>query len=229
MKMSKDLKSSQKIFKEKVENIFPDEQIENVYKKFNQLAKDGKLERKDFKEVISELFEDKEDERVFPILNNEIFLDRMFSYLDNKNQKYVGHEEMTQGLTEMFSPDTEHMIKFKFFVYDFENKGYITNEDMFKVCKSFITLYIDLIEKEKSDLELEKFAKGRQIIDGEKGDQKLKEIIGWAFEAANKKEVGRITKEEFGNTFRNNEELFDWKSIHDSFMDELEQDIEGLI
>ena len=60
-------------------------------------------------------------------------------------------------------------------------------------------------------MELEKFAKGRQIIEGEKGDTKLREIIGWAFDAAGKKEVGRLTKEEFNEVFEKNEDLFDWR------------------
>ena len=129
----------------------------------------------------------------------------------------------------MFSSDTKDMMKFKFHVYDLEDKGTITVEDMFKVAKSFIKVYLDIMEKEKSDLELEKFAKGRNILEGEKGDKQLKEIVLWAFDAADKKNEGKMSRDEFDRAFKKNEELFDWKAMFDALIDELRNEVENLI
>ena len=224
-----DIRQSQQKVMDRTENVFGDDEIETMFAEFTKVAKDGKLGRDAFPGVLSKLFEDPDDEQVAVILTNELLMDRMFSFLDTDKSGMLTHEQLADGIGTMFSAETKDHVTFKFFVYDEGQKGFFTPDDMLKVCKAHLAADLALRAKERTGDAKAAFDKGVALVQGETGDAKLRELIGYAFQAADANEEGKISKEQFAASYPPNQELFDWNNVVEDVLDELEAELEGAL
>lgn len=235
---SESLSVSAKKVNEKLENVFPDERVENMFAYFESKAKDGFVSKEDFPAVLTSLFEDTKHEQVAFLLENEYFMERTFCFLDQGAKGKLSAEDF-ERVSIMFSADSDDLISFRFFVYDVGQKGYIVKQDMFKMIHSCFVTALKVKERELKELvdakqaepeDLVAFAKAREQLLGEKNvaDEKIQQAVAWAFETTVREKPEQISEQEFREANRKNDEFFDWRSLVEDLTD-LADDLQRLL
>ena len=58
--------------------------------------------------------------------------------MDVNKDKLIQFEEFVGGLSSLYGKDNELKLKFAFQVYDFDEDGFISNGDLYKVLKMMV-------------------------------------------------------------------------------------------
>lgn len=71
----------------------------------------------------------------FDVVTEEVLMDRVFCAFDKNNVGVIRLEEWITGLSTFLRGTFEERTAFAFFVYDLNNDGYITREEMFHLLR----------------------------------------------------------------------------------------------
>ncbi|XP_075210316.1 calaxin-like [Lycorma delicatula] len=72
----------------------------------------------------------------FDVITEEVLMDRIFCAFDKNNFGVIRLEDWIIGLSTFLRGTFEERTSFAFFVYDLNNDGYITREEMFHLLKN---------------------------------------------------------------------------------------------
>lgn len=79
----------------------------------------------------------------FGITTEEILTDRIFCFFDQQNDGVIHEDEWVIGLSVLLKGTQEERIKYTFSIYDLNNDGFITKEEIFSLLR-FIHLIVVL-------------------------------------------------------------------------------------
>ncbi|CAD5112035.1 DgyrCDS1284 [Dimorphilus gyrociliatus] len=111
-------------------------------------------------------------------MTDDIFMDRVFRAFDTDNNSYVSEEEWVTGMSVFLRGTVQERVKFCFTVYDLNQDGYISREEMFHVLKNSLL-------KQASD---------------EDPDEGIKELVDIALKALDQDHDNRISFLDFENS-----------------------------
>jgi Ca2+-binding EF-hand superfamily protein len=69
-------------------------------------------------------------------MTDDFLMDRIFRAFDSDNDSHISMEEWIEGLSKFVRGTEEERIMFAFVVYDLNNDGYITKDEMFPMLKA---------------------------------------------------------------------------------------------
>nr|XP_033787034.1 EF-hand calcium-binding domain-containing protein 1 [Geotrypetes seraphini] len=84
------------------------------------------LDRNKFRNILHNTFE----------MTDDMIMDRVFRAFDKDNDSYISVTEWIEGLAVFLRGNLDEKIKYCFEVYDLNNDGYITREEMFHLLKN---------------------------------------------------------------------------------------------
>lgn len=215
---------------------FSDQAIESLFATFEEKAVNGSISKEDFGVVFRSFFEDPDNEQVAMVLQNSLLMDRIFDFLDTKKQGRLSAQDL-ERVSLMFSADGDELISFRFFVYDIGSKGHVTREDMGRVVSSCFETLLKIREKDLAQLAsqdqteagaLEKFQKAKEKLASGESQKKIEESVTWAFDIAARQDRSVVSKTEFEEANKKNDDLFDWRAIAEDLCDYVD-DISRLI
>jgi Ca2+-binding EF-hand superfamily protein len=108
-------------------NHFATKEVERLlhfYKK--QLLQKNRMDRSTFRDVLHRDFK----------MTDDFLMDRIFRAFDSDNDSHISMEEWIEGLSKFVRGTEEERIMFAFVVYDLNNDGYITKDEMFPMLKA---------------------------------------------------------------------------------------------
>lgn len=71
----------------------------------------------------------------FGITTEEILTDRIFCFFDQQNDGVIHEDEWITGLSVLLKGTQEERIKYTFTIYDLNNDGFITKEEIFSLLR----------------------------------------------------------------------------------------------
>lgn len=71
----------------------------------------------------------------FGIATEEILTDRIFCFFDQRNDGVIHEDEWVIGLSVFLKGTQEERIKYTFTIYDLNNDGFITKEEIFSLLR----------------------------------------------------------------------------------------------
>lgn len=71
----------------------------------------------------------------FGITTEEILTDRIYCFFDQRNDGVIHEDEWIIGLSVLLKGTQEERIKYTFTIYDLNNDGYITKEEIFSLLR----------------------------------------------------------------------------------------------
>lgn len=71
----------------------------------------------------------------FGITTEEILTDRIFCFFDHRNDGVIHEDEWVIGLSVLLKGTQEERIKYTFTIYDLNNDGFITKEEIFSLLR----------------------------------------------------------------------------------------------
>jgi len=104
-------------------------EIEKLLSMYNMYAGDKphkKLERIKFRDILHNSFG----------MTDDMLMDRVFRAFDQDNDGYVNHDEWVMGLSVFLKGVLEEKTKYSFSVYDLNQDGFISREEMFQLLKN---------------------------------------------------------------------------------------------
>ncbi|XP_029444734.1 EF-hand calcium-binding domain-containing protein 1 isoform X2 [Rhinatrema bivittatum] len=84
------------------------------------------LDRNKFRNMLHNTFE----------MTDDMIMDRVFRAFDKDNDSYISVTEWVEGLAVFLRGTLDEKIRYCFEVYDLNNDGYITREEMFHMLKN---------------------------------------------------------------------------------------------
>ena len=109
------------------QQVFAKEDLKRLYKRFCKLDKDhsGELEPEELQDL--------------PSLKDNPLVKRVIPIFDKNKDGKISFVEFIAGLAQLSSAtDSEDKVKFAFKIYDFNEDGYISNGDLYKVLKLMV-------------------------------------------------------------------------------------------
>lgn len=80
----------------------------------------------------------------FGITTEEVLTDRIFCFFDQRNDGVIHEDEWIIGLSVLLKGTQEERIKYTFTIYDLNNDGFITKEEIFSLLR--FTNYIVVLK-----------------------------------------------------------------------------------
>jgi len=71
----------------------------------------------------------------FGITTEEILTDRIFCFFDQRNDGVIHEDEWIIGLSVLLKGSQDERIKYTFTIYDLNNDGFITKEEIFSLLR----------------------------------------------------------------------------------------------
>ncbi|KAH9520311.1 EF-hand calcium-binding domain-containing protein 1 [Bulinus truncatus] len=104
------------------------EEVNHLMERFNDLCRkeEGKLNRVEFRDELNRFFN----------ITDDILMDRVFRAFDKKSCGTLRQEDYVIGIAKFLNGTLEDHIQLCFDVYDLNNDGYISREEMFQLLKS---------------------------------------------------------------------------------------------
>lgn len=109
------------------QQVFAKDDLKRLYKRFCKLDKDrsGMLEPEEIQDL--------------PSLKDNPLVKRVIPIFDKNKDGQISFVEFVAGLAQLSSAtDPKDKLKFAFAVYDFNEDGYISNGDLYKVLKLMV-------------------------------------------------------------------------------------------
>eukprot|EP01129_Flabellula_baltica_P014707 TRINITY_DN7123_c0_g1_i1.p1 TRINITY_DN7123_c0_g1~~TRINITY_DN7123_c0_g1_i1.p1 ORF type:complete len:234 (+),score=63.78 TRINITY_DN7123_c0_g1_i1:27-704(+) len=208
-------------FEDIMGNLFDDENIEQVFAEFEKTAQNGEVSQEEFKRIFALLFDDEEDENAFVLLDNKLLLDRIFVYCDRDGNGSIDLAEFCDGISLMFSGEPENTVKFRYTVFDIDNSGSVTRDNVLVVLTAALNTAINALGIDP-DIEGAVVEKAKGIAQAESGEL-LQEAVDAIFSATALNEQGNISYEAFQAAYEEDDSIFDWNEIAGDVLETIEE------
>merc|ERR1711860_26631 len=105
----------------------PREEVILLMNRYDRLCKkeEGKLHRIEFRDELNRSFN----------ITDDILMDRVFKAFDKKSCGTLRREDYVIGISKFLNGTLDEQVKMAFDVYDLNNDGYISREEMFQLLK----------------------------------------------------------------------------------------------
>ncbi|XP_005089638.1 EF-hand calcium-binding domain-containing protein 1 [Aplysia californica] len=106
----------------------PKEEVNHLMSRFDRLCRkeEGKLHRDEFRDELNRSFN----------ITDDILMDRVFRAFDKRSCGTLRQEDYVSGIAKFLNGTVDEQVQMVFDVYDLNNDGYISREEMFQLLKS---------------------------------------------------------------------------------------------
>eukprot|EP00005_Dracoamoeba_jomungandri_P013158 CAMPEP_0174263302 /NCGR_PEP_ID=MMETSP0439-20130205/18078_1 /TAXON_ID=0 /ORGANISM="Stereomyxa ramosa, Strain Chinc5" /LENGTH=216 /DNA_ID=CAMNT_0015348585 /DNA_START=32 /DNA_END=682 /DNA_ORIENTATION=+ len=196
--------------------VFDEEEVEEAVSEFNKLcSSSGTISSfESFTTVFTKLFEDPSDENASQILENEEFMKRVYRVMTEDGELTL--PRFLENVTHMFSNDDLHFL-FKFKLYDSDNNGKVTEQEVYDLVFSFFSTMINSIRKQK----------GTNIeVDEALASEKLRGVISHYFAIADSDNTSYLDYPQFKAAMEKDDDCFDWGFLASEALEQLEDSLQ---
>lgn len=97
-----------------------------MFNKYVEGTVNKKLDRMKFRDILHDVFG----------MTDDMLMDRVFRAFDRDSDNYLNHDEWVRGLSVFLRGCLEEKTKYCFTVYDLNQDGYISREEMYQLLKT---------------------------------------------------------------------------------------------
>jgi len=146
--------SSGHIKKEELEELqkhthFDQKEIKAMYRQFKKETPSGVINKMEFKEVMKQMG-----------IVDGFLQDLIFNVFDNNKDGIINFQEFVCALSVMTRGTPDEKLEFAFMMYDMDNNGLITKDEMTKIMESFYQLVGPLVT-----FSGKKYESAQQLVD----------------------------------------------------------------
>lgn len=135
---------------------FSKQQLDNLYRQFNQHQQNGTLDKNGFEISFNQIGQ-----------NDQTWIDQTFSAFDHDKDGYINFADFVHGLSILKGGNMNERLHLVFSAYDLDNNGYIDKAELFEIIKSgFISKDMAYNDAAVQEVVENVFASGDQNNDG---------------------------------------------------------------
>ncbi|XP_053373346.1 calaxin-like [Mercenaria mercenaria] len=102
------------------------EKLMSMFNKYVGSSPHKKLDRLKFRDILHDMFG----------MTDDMLMDRVFRAFDKDSDNYINHDEWVLGLSTIIKGEVEEKTNYTFKVYDLNQDGYISREEMYQMLKN---------------------------------------------------------------------------------------------